>query len=131
MFANVFVCLLTECSSLKDFSHSDMYSPMMNNFHLGLFYGMFFKQLLCLRQVPFSTTWRGRLEPLSKDKSKRIQGSEDTPSSQGTRQKIHTLSTTLSMKLQISFISMKQGYRSFPEVIQPTSARAYLDLDKC
>lgn len=26
---------------------------------------------------------------------------------------------------------MKEGYRSFPEVIQPTSARAYLDLDKC
>lgn len=73
----------------------------------------------------------GALGPVSKKKSKGSQGSEDTQSSQGIRKKIHTLSTTLSMKLQLRFFSMNKGYRSFPEVTQPTSAMAYLDPDKC
>lgn len=31
----------------------------------------------------------------------------------------------------VVFFLMKEGYRSFPEVTQPTSARTHLDLDKC
>lgn len=31
----------------------------------------------------------------------------------------------------VCFFLMKEGYRSFPEVTQPTSARTHLDLDKC
>lgn len=65
----------------------------------------------------------------SNNKSKCSPGSEDTESFLGISEK-NSHSTTLSMK-PVWFSSMKEGYRSFPEARQPTSARTYLDLDKC